>query len=90
MLETNSNPAGDDFGTALTRLRDGYRVQRSGWNGKGMWLMLIEGHAWQLHGLMGTYERSPFIAMKTADDKIVPWLASQTDILAHDWKTLTG
>jgi len=28
----------------------------------------------------------PFIAMKTADDKVVPWLASQTDLLASDWE----
>ncbi len=28
----------------------------------------------------------PFIAMKTVDNGIVPWLASQTDILATDWE----
>ena len=27
----------------------------------------------------------PYIYMKTADDNLVPWLASQTDILAQDW-----
>lgn len=27
----------------------------------------------------------PHIVMKTADDKFVPWLASQTDLLADDW-----
>ena len=26
-----------------------------------------------------------FIVMKTADDNLVPWLASQTDMLAEDW-----
>ena len=30
----------------------------------------------------------PFIAMKTADDKIVPWLCSQTDMLANDWQVV--
>jgi hypothetical protein len=30
----------------------------------------------------------PYITMKTADNKIVPWLASQTDILADDWSVL--
>jgi hypothetical protein len=32
------------------------------------------------------YPALPFIAMKTADDKVVPWLASQTDLLAEDWE----
>lgn len=26
-----------------------------------------------------------YIAMKTAQDNVVPWLASQTDVLAEDW-----
>ena len=32
------------------------------------------------------FEHLPFILMKTADNKLVPWLASQTDILAEDWQ----
>ena len=36
-------------------------------------------------GKQDNYPNLPFIAMKTADDKVVPWLASQTDILASDW-----
>lgn len=28
---------------------------------------------------------APFIAMKTADGAMVPWLASQGDIMADDW-----
>ncbi|WP_400183919.1 DUF2829 domain-containing protein, partial [Klebsiella pneumoniae] len=31
-------------------------------------------------------EQLPYIAMKTADEKLVPWLASQTDVLAEDWQ----
>ena len=27
----------------------------------------------------------PWIGMKTVDDKFVPWLASQTDVLSEDW-----
>lgn len=30
----------------------------------------------------------PWIGMKTADNKFVPWLASQTDVLAEDWMIL--
>ena len=34
-------------------------------------------------GIVGTL--APYLAMKTADNQLVPWLASQTDILADDW-----
>lgn len=30
----------------------------------------------------------PWIGMKTADNKFVPWLASQTDMLAEDWAVI--
>ena len=29
-----------------------------------------------------------YIAMKTAQDNVVPWLASQTDLLAEDWSII--
>ena len=32
-----------DFGEAIRRLKDGKKVARSGWNGKGMWLILVPG-----------------------------------------------
>ena len=67
-----------DFGWALKQLRVGKRVARSGWNGKGMWLALQVPDA-------GSKMSLPYIYMKTADDKLVPWLASQTDVLAEDW-----
>lgn len=52
------------------------RYQRQGWNGKGMFIYLAT-HVDMIE---------PFIMMKTADDKYVPWLASQTDMLADDWQ----
>jgi hypothetical protein len=66
------------FGYALDRLNAGNKVSRAGWNGKGMWLGLQRPDA---HSKMSL----PYIYMKTADDKLVPWLASQTDLLAEDW-----
>jgi hypothetical protein len=68
-----------DMGEALKRLKNEKKVQREGWNGKGMWLMLQVPDE---HSKMSL----PYIYMKTADDKLVPWLASQTDILAEDWR----
>lgn len=70
-----------NFGEALEELNNGNRVQRSGWNGKGMWINLQIPDANSKMSL-------PYLYMKTADDKLVPWLASQTDILATDWSVV--
>lgn len=80
-----------DFGEALKRLKGGKRVERNGWNGKGMWLQVVR--EWDsptapfYTGAGGNpkVRNAPFIAMKTAQDEFVPWLASQTDVLAEDW-----
>ena len=71
-----------DFSTALHYLRSGSRVARAGWNGKNMWIALQMPTPQSLMTL-------PYIYMYTAQGDLVPWLASQTDILAHDW-TLQG
>lgn len=73
------------FGHAIEAMRAGHRVCRAGWNGKGMWLCFVIGDP----DLSSTfYEKLPYIGMKTADNKFVPWLASQTDMLANDWQIL--
>lgn len=76
------------FGSAITAMKDGHRVARSGWNGKGMWLIYIGGNEYDVDAPLrfNTTELAPYIAMKTADNKLVPWLASQTDVLAEDWQ----
>lgn len=72
-----------NFGVAIQALKDGERVARNGWNGKGMWLSLQVPDE---HSKMNL----PYIYMKTACDNQVPWLASQTDLLAEDWVILNG
>lgn len=67
-----------DFGQALSALKAGHRVERAGWNGKGMYLELQRPDA---HSKMTL----PYIYMKTVQGNLVPWLASQTDMLAEDW-----
>jgi hypothetical protein len=67
-----------DFGDAIRLLKSGGRVSRSGWNGKGMWLELQTPDA---HSKMSL----PYIYMRTVTGDLVPWLASQTDMLASDW-----
>ena len=69
-----------NFSTALEWLKVGYKVSREGWNGKDMWIALQRPDE---HSKMSL----PYIYMFTADKKLVPWLASQTDLLADDWGT---
>ena len=71
-----------NFGQAIEALKQGEKVARTGWNGKGMWLRLVTPTETDFDC---GYENLPFIEMKTADNKLVPWLASQTDMLAEDW-----
>lgn len=84
------------FGWAIDRLKDGAKVARKGWNGKSMFLFLVAGSQFKVNRapLLGIYPEGteinycPHIDMKTADNKIVPWLASQTDMLAEDWEEI--
>lgn len=69
----------DHIGWAVYKMQTGYRVRRRGWNGKGMWLELQVPDAFSKMTL-------PYVFMKTADNQRVPWLCSQTDLLASDWE----
>ena len=81
-----------NFGQAIEELKAGRKVWRNGWNGKGMFLFLVPGSTFKVNRppLLGIYEEGTeinyhaHIDMKTADNKVVPWLASQTDMLAED------
>lgn len=82
-----------NFGQAIEELKAGRRCHRKGWNGKGMFLFLVQGSTFKVNRppLLGIYEEGhevnyhAHIDMKTADNMVVPWLASQTDMLAEDW-----
>lgn len=84
------------FGLAIEALKLGFRVARKGWNGKDMFLFLVPGSTFQVNRppLLGIYPEGteinyrPHIDMRTADGTIVPWVASQSDVLAEDWYVL--
>lgn len=95
---------GMSFGHAIVALKEGHRVARSGWNGKGMFLYYVPANSYPAQtDIAKQYwrDRQPpraentvgpimvpygaYIAMKTAQENVVPWLASQTDVLADDW-----
>lgn len=82
-----------DFGQALKRVKGGQKLARSGWNGKQMFIFLVPASTFTVNRppLLGIYQEGTeinyhaHIDMKTADNQIVPWLASQADLLADDW-----
>lgn len=69
----------NDFGFALDALWNGAKVFRQKWNGKGMYLKIQVPDS-------GSKMSKPYIYIRTADNQLVPWVASQTDLLAHDWE----
>ena len=84
--------AGLSFGLAIEAMKKGLKVARHGWNGKGMFLYYVPAGAYPpstevakaaFHGEKVPY--GAYIAMKTAQGNVVPWLASQTDMLTDDW-----
>lgn len=90
---------GEFFGWALAHLRsdEGNRVRRAGWNGKGMFLFYMPGYPDGVPANANTAKSMgiaegvivrvpPYIMMRTADGALVPWLASQTDLLSDDWE----
>jgi hypothetical protein len=84
-----------DFGTALWALKKGECLARVGWNGKGMFLMMIQGsnklagvHGFGFGECAGEPTFRDAIFMRTVDNQLVPWTASQTDVLAEDWRIL--
>ncbi len=90
---------GMTFGLAIEALKAGKKVARAGWNGKGMWLILVAGtpnaalrEGTPYREALGreSCEILPHIDMWTTNAEgrraMLPgWLASQTDMLAEDW-----
>ena len=70
------------IGWAVKELQNGRRVARSGWNGKNMYLEL------QTPDDDNSRMTLPYVSMKTAQGDLVPWLCSQTDLLATDWEAV--
>lgn len=74
----NMEAANQSFGTALSILKIGRKVAREGWNGKGQFIALQTPDENSKMNL-------PYLYISTVEGKLVPWLASQTDLLASDW-----
>ncbi len=74
-----------NFGQAIEALKQGKRIARAGWNGKGMYVTLIGGDAVTLAG--NHVAISPCMGLKTPGNTMQPgWNASTPDVLAEDWE----
>lgn len=89
---TSATPAGSMiFENVLHNLKQGRSLTREGWNGKGLFITLQVPDA-------GSKMTRPYIYMTapagstaqfdTSSEHRVPWLPSQTDLFAEDWKIL--
>ena len=72
------------IGWAVKQLWDGREVRRAGWNGKNMALFLVNDEVHR--GKTGVCQALPYVMMRTVTGAVVPWLCSQTDLLAIDWE----
>lgn len=78
---------GLNFGLAIEAMKKGFKVARKGWNGKGIFIELQVPdekskmtHPYIFIDTTGLKTDNPY-----APKDRVPWLASQTDMLADDW-----
>ena len=82
-----------DFSKALLEIKAGKKLARSGWNGVGQFVFLVPGSRFTVNRppLLGIYPEGteidycPHIDIRNAQGQIVPWLASQGDLMATDW-----
>jgi hypothetical protein len=89
-----------DFSDALRAVKDGARIARAGWNGKGMWVAYSPGFSLPEYQVFSPAVKAflnkdgadghflPYLMICSVDGSFVPWLASQTDLLADDWEIL--
>ena len=85
-----------NFGDALKELKAGKRVQRAGWNGKGMFAYLVPAAKYPVQigaakahfgeGAMVPY--NPYLAIKNVDESVSTWVPSINDCLADDWQVI--
>jgi Protein of unknown function (DUF2829) len=71
------------IGWAIKQMQNGEHVCRSGWNGRNMYLALQVPD-------VNSKMTLPYVYMRTAQGDLVPWLCSQTDLLATDWSVTTA
>ena len=85
-----------DFGFAIGAIKQGKKVARKGWNGKGMYIYYVPAASYPASGnakgtMIGVFPDDlvpyrHYIALKTAQNDIATWSPSTSDALADDWE----
>ena len=87
------------IGWAVSEMVSGAKVARHRWNGKGMYIYHVGANLYPVNinekkTMSGIWDDmviyQAYIAMKTVDNTVVPWLCSQSDLLANDWEYVNG
>lgn len=83
-----------NFGEALEKAKSGSKITRAGWNGKNLFvffnpssdIIVSAGRPLAASFPVGTkIHCREYLMMKTVNDEIVPWVASQSDLVETDW-----
>jgi hypothetical protein len=82
-----------DFSEALLQLKSGKALRRSGWNASNQYIYLVPAASYPPQTTIAKAEfdgkdvpYGAYLAIKTVQGNVVPWLASQTDLLNEDWE----
>jgi hypothetical protein len=81
------------FAGALNSLKEGFAMQRAGWNGKGLFVYMVPANSYPAQtgvakahfgeGALVPY--GAYLAIKGADETVNTWVPSISDIMATDW-----
>lgn len=85
-----------NFGDAIKELKLGKRLQRTGWNGKGLFIYLVPaasypvqtGAAKEHFGAGAMVPYAAYLALKNVDETVSTWAPSINDTLAEDWQVV--
>lgn len=77
-----------DFSDALMWLKEGKRVCRSGWNGRGQWAELVKnsGLVFRSELTEEVYSVADGLILKNTQGIVVQWVPSIGDLMATDWQ----
>lgn len=82
--------AAADFSDALMWLKEGKRVFRAGWNGKGQWVRLrFESGAFGWDDSNKVYRLGDTLMLKNAQGRLIAWVPSMGDLMATDWNVVS-
>lgn len=84
---TDKKTTGLSLGLAIYAAKKEARIARSEWNGRGMFVYVVPAHMANQFGK--EYKVQESLMLKTAQDTLVPWTPSHSDVLATDWYIVT-